>query len=209
VSGGVPWAFTFAALSFDVLALGSLRLRVFRHVGVGFPPPPRLSTAWRWGWVASASASFDTLALGPSASASFDTLALGCPRLRVFRHLGIGPPPPPRLSTPWRWVASASASFDTLALGPLRLRVFRRLGVGFPSPPSLGGCLPPCLVCGGLAAPSCGSCGHRKSGAQRLDSQCRSVVRLVVVGDVSAVSPMGGLVDLAWVCRGGRGILTG
>ena len=156
MSGGVPWAFTFAALSFDVLALGSLRLRVFRHVGVGFPPPPRLSTAWRWGWV-----------------------------------------------------ASASASFDTLALGPLRLRVFRRLGVGFPSPPSLGGCLPPCLVCGGLAAPSCGSCGHRKSGAQRLDSQCRSVVRLVVVGDVSAVSPMGGLVDLAWVCRGGRGILTG
>ena len=130
MSGGVPWAFTFAALSFDVLALGSLRLRVFRHVGVGFPPPPRLSTAWRWGWVASASASFDTLALGPSASASFDTLALGCPRLRVFRHLGIGPPPPPRLSTPWRWVASASASFDTLALGPLRLRVFRRLGGG-------------------------------------------------------------------------------
>jgi len=108
VSGGVPWAFTFAALSFDVLALGSLRLRVFRHVGVGFPPPPRLSTAWRWGWVASASASFDTLALGPSASASFDTLALGCPRLRVFRHLGIGPPPPPRFSTPWRWVPFAS-----------------------------------------------------------------------------------------------------
>ena len=51
-----------ASASLNTLALGSLRLCVFRHVDVGFPPPPRLST--HGCWVPSASVSFDTLALG-------------------------------------------------------------------------------------------------------------------------------------------------
>jgi len=110
------------SVSFDTLGLGFLRLHVFRQlgVGVGLPPPLRLSTPWHWAppplrlstpwrWVAPASASFDTLALGPL-------------RLHVFRHLGVGLPPPPRLSTPWHWAPSASAFFDALALGSLRLR---------------------------------------------------------------------------------------
>jgi hypothetical protein len=96
-------------------SLGPLHFGIVRRVGVVFPSPPRLLTLWRW--VSFASVSFDTLALGSSASASFDTLALGSLRLCVVKHVGVGFPPPPRLSTRGRWVPSASVSFDTLALG--------------------------------------------------------------------------------------------
>ena len=154
-------------MSFDTLALGSLRLSVVRRVVIGFPQPPHQMTHWRW---------------IPSTSASFDTLSLGSLRLRVFRHVDVRFLPPRRHSTRWCWVPSASVSFDTLALGSLhigvvrhigvgflRLRVFRHVDLGSPSPPSLGGCLPPRLVRDGLAAPSCGSRCHRGSATWGLD----------------------------------------
>jgi len=71
----LSWTPHVTSASFDTLALGSLHLGVVRHVGFGFPSPLRLLTLW-----------------------------LGFPRLRVFRHFGLG--------------SLASASFDTLALGP-------------------------------------------------------------------------------------------
>jgi len=134
-----------ASASFDTESLGSLSRRVFRHVGTGIPPPPCLSTRSRW--VPSAAVSFDKSALG---SLHLRIFRHGSLHLRVFRHVGAGIPPPPRLPTRSRWVPSASVPFDTLALGSLRLR---RWVVG----------LPPCLVRGGLAALSCGSCGHPRS----------------------------------------------
>jgi len=128
---------TFAL--FEMLALGPRRLRVFRHVGwgslrlrvvrdvgVGPPSPLCLSTHWCWGPVASVS--FDTLAFRPLRLCVFRHIGVGFPRLSIVRRVGVGPCPPPCLSTRWhcvpspprrwRWVPSTSVSFDMLALGP-------------------------------------------------------------------------------------------
>ena len=217
-------------MSFDTLELGSLRLSVVRRVVIGFPQPPRRMTRWRW--VPSASASFDTLSLGslrlrvfrhvdvgflpprrhstrwrwiPSASVSFDTLALGSLHLGVVRHIGGGFPSPPCLSTRWHWVpftsasfdtselgSFASVSFDTLTLGPLHLRhsvVASHLvwfAMGLLHRPAvrvaIGGLLRGDWTCHVIRGPP----GRRGGGFGSFTN--------------------GRVVDVAWACRGGKGV---
>jgi len=90
--------------SFDAKALGSVHLRVFRHVGVEIPSPScRLERPVGVGfpsvlvsflstrrWDPFACLSFDTVALGPSTCVSLDTAALGTLHLHVVRHGGNG-----------------------------------------------------------------------------------------------------------------------
>jgi hypothetical protein len=65
----------YTFVSFDTSVLGSLHLRVFRHIGVGILTPSRLSTHRRW---------------DPYTFVSFDMSVLGSLHLRVFRHVGVG-----------------------------------------------------------------------------------------------------------------------
>ena len=201
----------FALASFDTLALGSPRLGVVQHLVVGFLQPPCLST--RWVWVSSASASFDPLALGSLSLHVFrhggfgfpspcrhSTRASGSVRLsvvrhvvvgylsfRVFRHVDFGFLPSRRRLTFWRWVPLAPVSKDTLTLGSLRLRQL-----------VAGSC---CAVLW-FASPS-GVC------YMGIGPAISFVVGLVVVGEVSVVSPMDGVLMWRGYVEEGGGVLNG
>ena len=168
-------------MSFDRVALGFLRLDVVRHVGVG---PLRLRVF---------------------RPASFDTLALSSLRPRVVRHVGIEFPSPPRRSTRWHWVPFASVSFDTLGLGALCLRVIRHVGVGslrlchwWLAATSFSSQWPVCRLVR-VAVRVC----YAGVGLPR-----RSVVRVVVMGKILAVSPVEGVVRWRGCVEEEGGFLT-
>ena len=223
-----------ASVSFDTLALDSLHLHVFRHVGTGFPPPPCLSTRRHcaspqppclstcWRWVSPQPPCLSTRwhwvsPQPPCLSTGWRWVSPQPPCLSTgWRWVS---PQPPCTSTCWRWDPYASASFDTSALCFLRLSVFRRLGIGphhvgagFPPPP----CSPPrwcwapfVSAVGQLAAPSFGSRWACCAGGHMVIGGLRRGVGLPCDPVVwLVVMGNGWLGDMAWVCRGRRVLIS-
>ena len=95
------WWACSALVWLDTLAVGSLHLRVARHVGGGFAPPSCGSTRWRW--ARSHLVWLDTLAVGSSA-----VVCLACQRwARLWRStLAVVTPPSRGVTRRW-WSCSA------------------------------------------------------------------------------------------------------